>query len=1516
MDLRKTLTLCLAVLLVAGFSPQSMAIEGDPSGWRVAVSSPDSAGWAGIGDSVIVTVSRTVTIGDSALAVFVGLYTSTDTVTTAEMAAVENSAEATVRATADAGGYGAVFNANAKWLSATATTPYSSASGVQTYRFAFGVNAGNAESDSRTSLRAQAFINHAPAGGFFVWKQLTSTSTASQFDIDGETLNLTVGDNHRFGIDGQRPLNTKIVAASVTMSDTFPDGGSTLSAGIGDVITANIQVSGVGSKILQARLFVHDITLATPAEDTAFATFSFDLLDLIAGPASKTLTLGAISKPSGQAITATQNRNFPNGQRVYAVTHLVDRAGNLSGATAGQEPPVGFSDNTVVHVIDTTLPTLTLSNPDSAGDYVTGNIDTSFNLISANATVAASNSFTFNGNPVRFTVNEGTVVRTVSVGDSVMDLAASNAVTAATNYAITPGLFSNGSVSVKVTVNDSVGNSKATTVTGVNYDETEPTITIYPSNSALGQVAGPDTINATTAQSPVITYSEVLDSASVRYVELGGANPADNVIHSIAADKLTTVGEEIAVTVTDTLLDGKTYSIQLVAYDMAGNVNATATDTLLYDKGFANPAADSFVVAPQGPTAADSVLVGSTFGFKVTAIDSAKTRVAGADRKAVTYKNGGVLFTVALGEADAAHLGQVMISGTGVDTTGLYGTGTALLGTEGWTLGSRTVNIKSEKALDAFAVTVSDTAGGKDINGTADDLFVDATEFSTYAVWVTEDGVNTEAVSGEFGVTVVPTDEYGNASLKAKPALDTRVNALGEIFAEISANKAQVSVPQGPQPIIVGGSAFTASANAEGTGLVISVLTSSVVGDTSGVGDLQTTANGKSASIAYTREGVVATPAGAPAAPDSLIVQDYLGADASGDQGGFVLVSFPNSEDHATVTNYRLYREILVTTGLDSSGNLTTVDPEPAWVSWVTVDAIGSGGLTQAVVPTLDNISSRWGISAERGKSSSDNALSSAAKRVFTKQNVQQMVKLLGLDPNRVFSHDELSELFTPSKDYVKSILGDRENVQFASLDPDLTSLVANSTVPQTIRTDGIDILSSLKTLANGPARAIDNIAPTEIDGGLATKAGGKVTLTWNASADDHVVAYSSYRGFAIPIAGVDHYVINRGTVSSGQAAPIATVSGGTTSYTIETPLTAGRVFYRIDAADLDNVTAGPGFSITNSLRIRFTDAANEDVFIVTLEDAQTPFLQDFEDFLDFAGAFNRRTGENGFTAQADNNDDGIVNFDDFLRFAVAFNKTAVTQDGQPIPATKPILAPQTPGLNENVELSLNLRDDRILPGQTITLDVDMANAKALQGYGLTLNYDATKFEFIEAAPAEEDLLKSDGAETPLFLHQAEEGAVLLANAIVDGSPVNGEGSVLSLTFKVLGEFEDDARFDIANAIVFDGSNNANPVVVLGSLEVQTTPTEFALLQNYPNPFNPETTIKYNLAEGAGVNLRIYNIVGQVVKTLVSERQSAGRYQVRWDGTDNRGSAVSSGIYFYQVAAGKFRDVKRLMLLK
>ena len=101
------------------------------------------------------------------------------------------------------------------------------------------------------------------------------------------------------------------------------------------------------------------------------------------------------------------------------------------------------------------------------------------------------------------------------------------------------------------------------------------------------------------------------------------------------------------------------------------------------------------------------------------------------------------------------------------------------------------------------------------------------------------------------------------------------------------------------------------------------------------------------------------------------------------------------------------------------------------------------------------------------------------------------------------------------------------------------------------------------------------------------------------------------------------------------------------------------------------------------------------------------------------------------------------------------------------------------------------------------------------------------------------------------------------------------------------------------------------------SLALQTLPATFALADNFPNPFNPATTIQYALPQAAAVELIVYNVVGQVVRTLVAEHQSAGRYVVEWDATNDSGHSLSSGMYFYRLQAGsEFHEVKKMLLLK
>jgi cytoskeletal protein CcmA (bactofilin family) len=93
-------------------------------------------------------------------------------------------------------------------------------------------------------------------------------------------------------------------------------------------------------------------------------------------------------------------------------------------------------------------------------------------------------------------------------------------------------------------------------------------------------------------------------------------------------------------------------------------------------------------------------------------------------------------------------------------------------------------------------------------------------------------------------------------------------------------------------------------------------------------------------------------------------------------------------------------------------------------------------------------------------------------------------------------------------------------------------------------------------------------------------------------------------------------------------------------------------------------------------------------------------------------------------------------------------------------------------------------------------------------------------------------------------------------------------------------------------------------------------PAAYALDQNYPNPFNPTTTIRFGLPEASEVTLKIFNIRGQLVRTLASGGFDAGYHQIQWNATNENGVKVSSGMYFYQIQAKDFQQVKKLLLLK
>ncbi len=98
--------------------------------------------------------------------------------------------------------------------------------------------------------------------------------------------------------------------------------------------------------------------------------------------------------------------------------------------------------------------------------------------------------------------------------------------------------------------------------------------------------------------------------------------------------------------------------------------------------------------------------------------------------------------------------------------------------------------------------------------------------------------------------------------------------------------------------------------------------------------------------------------------------------------------------------------------------------------------------------------------------------------------------------------------------------------------------------------------------------------------------------------------------------------------------------------------------------------------------------------------------------------------------------------------------------------------------------------------------------------------------------------------------------------------------------------------------------------------EVAQIPDKFDLHQNFPNPFNPETEIRFDLPEEAHLQVVIIDLLGREVRNLVDKNATAGYHSVVWDGRDNSGQAVASGVYLYQMSAGNFREVKKLTLVR
>ena len=156
----------------------------------------------------------------------------------------------------------------------------------------------------------------------------------------------------------------------------------------------------------------------------------------------------------------------------------------------------------------------------------------------------------------------------------------------------------------------------------------------------------------------------------------------------------------------------------------------------------------------------------------------------------------------------------------------------------------------------------------------------------------------------------------------------------------------------------------------------------------------------------------------------------------------------------------------------------------------------------------------------------------------------------------------------------------------------------------------------------------------------------------------------------------------------------------------------------------------------------------------------------------------------------------------------------------------------------------------------------------------------------------------------------------VLEIALAGAKPVNTNVEMLELTFgipdqKLSSETVLEMRDISLNEGQITADNSANQLIFNPSV-----PQSSELFQNHPNPFNPETKIEYQLLEKAQVKIEVYNLVGQKIRTLESKEREAGHYSVIWDGCDEFGNKVVSGIYLYQIKAGNFVKTRKMALMK
>ena len=518
--------------------------------------------------------------------------------------------------------------------------------------------------------------------------------------------------------------------------------------------------------------------------------------------------------------------------------------------------------------------------------------------------------------------------------------------------------FADGMKTVKVTATDLAGNTGPSQEYSVYMDASDVTFgDVFPE-------AGIATLEAETAKVR-FKLSEDADSVLISYTETQAkgksGDPEGNDEDSprtfaLTGDDLLNNSSYQRKTVSG-LVDDTWYELSLLGADLAGNYAKVVIDTFRYDEEYDVPTIASFKITsePKGGLADDAVIgAGSDVVLTITAM-AAPEEGEDVGPKAHTY-DGEALLTVQGDGTIKFHKDN-----KDVDTEG-QAPGVIQLEEGGWSVGVRMLTFSPESAPANHRVLVEDDSDAdNEISDQSDSVFV-TTAAKRHHILLDTDA-ETVDYGGDFMVNIALVDTFDNTRLEDDGFVQVTTPAVG------------VQIPSGPLAVTDGVASFAVRSTTFEGDLVLTARSVSVGNDVKDeaihgpvniIGDLTVTIG---EAPPPPPDPDPPPPPTAPDAPDTLFAQDYKGALGTGDQGGFVFLTWDASDDHGTLSGYRIYRQLRVNVLEDQTGAgklMLSEEGEDVDVPWATVDAVPGEDIMRVVVATLDGYATKYGVSAER----------------------------------------------------------------------------------------------------------------------------------------------------------------------------------------------------------------------------------------------------------------------------------------------------------------------------------------------------------------------------------------------------------------------------------------------------------------------------------------------------------------------------------------------------------------------